>query len=474
VAVQSTSVGRRVASNTALQLLSKGAVLVMGAASITVLTRYLGPDRYGRYTFALLYMQLFGVLADVGLFTTAVREISKAPERADELVANTLALRLLLSLVVIAAGAGISLLLPYRHDVRLAILLAGGPLLFGMLTGSVEPVFQAQLRMGRAASAEVIGRAVALALAVLVAVLDLGFYAVIGAAAGGALATLIVTWALSRRLIKLRLRVQREVWRALLAASLPLGLALAINQVYVRADTLIISLSRPYTQVGFYTLAYRILDLVLVFGTVFLNTTLPVTTRMLRDDPARARRVIQVSTDVLALAGIPLAAGGLVLAPAIVHAAGGHRFAGAATPLRLLLFAGALMWINGVFGFALIARERQASALWLNVAGLVFNVVLNVILIPRYGIAAAASVTIASEVLLLAGSYWLMRRYVGFFPSLRTLVPAAAAAVLMALVVGALSSLPWPVRVLIGAALYCAMVWAISPSARQLVDRLRS
>jgi hypothetical protein len=83
-------------------------------------------------------------------------------------------------------------------------------------------------------------------------------------------------------------------------------------------------------------------------------------------------------------------------------------------------------------------------------------------------------VTIASEVLLLAGSYWLMRRYVGFFPSLRTLVPAAAAAVLMALVVGALSSLPWPVRVLIGAALYCAMVWAISPSARQLVDRLRS
>jgi O-antigen/teichoic acid export membrane protein len=268
--------------------------------------------------------------------------------------------------------------------------------------------------------------------------------------------------------------VQRGVWRALLAASLPLGLALAINQVYVRADTLIISLSRPYTQVGFYTLAYRILDLVLVFGTVFLNTTLPVTTRMLRDDPARARRVIQVSTDVLGLAGIPLAAGGLVLAPAIVHAAGGHRFAGAAAPLRLLLFAGALMWINGVFGFALIARERQASALWLNVAGLVFNVVLNIILIPRYGIAAAASVTIASEVLLLAGSYWLMRRYVGFFPSLRTLLPAGAAAVVMALVVDALSSLPWPVRVLIGAVLYCAMVWAISPSARQLVDRLRS
>ena len=43
--------------------------------------------------------------------------------------------------------------------------------------------------------------------------------------------------------------------------ELPLGLALAINQLYFRADTLIISLYEPYDQVGLYTLAYRILEL---------------------------------------------------------------------------------------------------------------------------------------------------------------------------------------------------------------------
>ena len=54
-------------------------MLLIGAVSIAVLTRYLGPDDYGRYTLALMYMQLFGVLADVGLYTTVVRDISKEP-----------------------------------------------------------------------------------------------------------------------------------------------------------------------------------------------------------------------------------------------------------------------------------------------------------------------------------------------------------------------------------------------------------
>ena len=113
-----SSARRRVASNTAVQLVGKGAVLAIGLVSIALLTRYLGPDDYGKYTLALMYMQLFGVLADVGLFTTVVREISKAPERTEELVGNALALRLLLAIGVIALAAGVSLLLPYEHQVR--------------------------------------------------------------------------------------------------------------------------------------------------------------------------------------------------------------------------------------------------------------------------------------------------------------------------------------------------------------------
>jgi O-antigen/teichoic acid export membrane protein len=468
-----SSARRRVASNTAVQLVGKGAVLAIGVVSLAVLTRYLGPDDYGKYSLALMYMQLFGVLADVGLFTTVVREISKDPARTDELVGNTVVLRLLLSLAVIAGAAAISLALPYEPEVRTAILLAGAPLLFGMLTTSYVAILQARLRMGRAVIGDVVGRAVSLALVLLVVGLDLGFYPVLGAAAGGALATLVVTWWLTRDLASARPRADPAIWRVLLKAAVPLGLALAINALYFRADTLIISLYEPYDQVGLYTLAYRVLELALVVGTVFLNTTFPVLSEAVARDEARARRTIEASTEVCVVLGAPLVAAGLVLAPQIVDLAGGDDFKDAAEPLRILLAAGALAWVNGVFGYALIARDRQASALWLNVTALAFNVGLNFLLIPRYGIVAAAIVTVASELVILLGSYSLMRRYFGFFPVPRTLAPAVLAAAAMGGLLWLLDAAPLPVLVALGAAVYGGLLWALSPASRELVTGLR-
>jgi O-antigen/teichoic acid export membrane protein len=462
-----------VASNTAVQVAGKGAILALGAASLAILTRYLGPDDYGRFTLALMYMQLFGVLADVGLFTTVVREISKRPERTEELAGNALTLRLLLSIAVICLASAISLLLPYPPDVRVAIVLAGGPLLFGMLTSSLVTVLQARLVMGRAVVGDVLGRAVTLGLTVLVAALDLGFYAVMGAAAGGAAATLVVTWLLSHRITRIRFRADLAVWRPLLLASVPLGLALAINEIYFRADTLIISLYQPYDEVGLYTLAYRILEFTLMLGTILLTTVFPVLSDAVERDPPRALRTIQTSTDVFVILALPLVVGGLVLAEPLVELVGGPDFTGASVPLQILLFSGGLSWINAVFGFALIAKERQASALWLNASALIFNVGLNFALVPRYGIDAAAAVGVASEVLILAGSYYLMRRHFDFFPRFNTLLAALAAALVMGGVLWLLRDGPVVVLVPLGVTLYAGLLYAISPNSRAAVLGVR-
>jgi O-antigen/teichoic acid export membrane protein len=468
-----SSIRRRVASNTAVQVAGKGAILALGAASLAILTRYLGPDDYGKFTLALMYMQLFGVLADVGLFTTVVREISKRPERTEELAGNALTLRLLLSIAVICLASAISLLLPYPPDVRVAIVLAGGPLLFGMLTSSLVTVLQARLVMGRAVVGDVLGRAVTLGLTVLVAALDLGFYAVMGAAAGGAAATLVVTWLLSHRITKIRFRADLSVWRPLLLASVPLGLALAINEIYFRADTLIISLYQPYDEVGLYTLAYRILEFTLMLGTILLTTVFPVLSDAVERDPPRALRTIQTSTDVFVILALPLVVGGLVLAEPLVELVGGTDFTGASVPLQILLFSGGLSWINAVFGFALIAKERQASALWLNASALVFNVGLNFALVPRYGIDAAAAVGVASEVLILAGSYFLMRRHFDFFPRFNTLPAALAAALVMGAALWLLRDGPVVVLVPLGVTLYAGLLYAISPNSRAAVLGVR-
>ncbi|MGH2763059.1 MAG: flippase [Thermoleophilaceae bacterium] len=459
---------QRVAANTAVQLAGKAAVLAIAAGSIVVLTRYLGPGDYGRYVLALTFVQLVGVLADAGLATIVVREASRDPARASALVGNALTLRLLLSFAVIAVAGLLSLALPYEPDVRVAILLAGVPLLFGMLASAIGAVFQAELRMGRVAAAEVAGRAAAFGGVIVVAALDLGFFAAIGTAGAGALVTLAVTWLAARRHAAVRFRASTATWRRLLGAGLPVGLALTINEFYIRADIVIISVFLDFDEVGLYSLAYRILEVSSLLGTAFLTSIFPVMSRHAGRSPERFRATVQGAWDVFVIVGMPVAVCGGVLAPEIVRLAGGGDFAAAAEPLRLLLAAGAIAFVNGVIGYALIAVERQRKALWLNVAGLVVNAGLNLALVPAFGIVAAAAVTLFSEAMVLVGGLWLARRHLGFVPTLAVLPSAAAAAGVTGAV---LLALPWSTLAVlapVAAGLYAGLLLSVSPRGREL------
>ena len=438
-----------------------------------MVARYLGPADYGKYTLAFAYLAVLGVLADVGLYTTVVREISRRPERTAELVGNAMTIRLLLSLGVIGLAAGISLLLPYPADTRVAVLIAGIALLLGLLSSSLAAVLQARLMMDRAALADVAGRAVSFGAVVVVASLDLGFYAVVGTAALGALVTLIATTTIVRRLEPLRFRAQLPIWRELIVTSIPLGVALAINDIYLRADTFIISLYRSFEEVGFYSLAFRMLELVTTLPQVLLMTIFPLLSRYAADADPRTRGTLQTAFDVLVAFGAPVALGGFVLAPHLVELAAGSGFDDAAVPLRILLVAGALSFVNGLFGFALLAADRQLDVLRLNAVVLALNVALNLALVPSLGIDAAAATAIASEGALLAGYAVLMRRRLAFTPRLSRTWRALLAATAMAAPLWIWRDAAVALLLPLGGLLYAAALWAVGGVDRSLLRQLR-
>ena len=348
---------RRVATSTAAGLVGRVAVLGLGLVSVAVTTRYLGPGGYGQFALALAFTQLFGVLADAGLTTIVIRELAQRPERAPAVVGSALALRGVLAVLAVAAAGLVSLAMPYPPDVRVAVLIAGVPLVLGMLNSAFVAVLLADLRMGRVAIADVAGRAAGLLAVVVVVALDLGFYAVVAAGGVGAAVALAATTALARPLLPARPRGDRATSRRLMTAALPLGLALALNEVYFRADALIISLSRPFAELGLYALAWRIGEVVATVPAVFLLSVFPVLARYAATRDRRLGPALQVAGDVAVLTGVGIAAGGAVVAGELARLLGGEAFAAAATPLRVLLAASALGFLNGVFGHALIARR---------------------------------------------------------------------------------------------------------------------
>jgi O-antigen/teichoic acid export membrane protein len=465
---------RRAAYNTAVQAAGKVVLLGIGAGSVAVATRYLGSSGYGQFALALAYVQMFGVLADVGLLTIAVREIARAPERAAELAGNAIVLRLLLAFAVFGIAALVSLALPYDEHVRVAILIAAVASTFGLLNGAIVAVLQARLQMDRATAADVAGRAAAFGALVAVVEMDLGFYAVVWTAAIGAAVTLVFTLVLSRGIVAIRPAADRRVWHELLVASLPLGVTLAVTEIYFRADMFIISLFRDFGEVGAYAVAYRILELVAVFPAVLMTSVFPLLSRYLDESRALAERTVDAAGDVLVAFGLPLAAGALVLAPEVVRLVAGDGFAEAEDPLRLLMVAGAMAFVSGLFGFALIAARQQRSALWIALAGLGVNLALNLALVPSLGIDAAAAVAVASEVVMLAGGFVLVRRHLGFVPRFALLGRAALAAAAMALLVWLIRDLPTVLVIPIGAVAYLAALVALGGVDRSRLEALRA
>jgi O-antigen/teichoic acid export membrane protein len=171
---------------------------------------------------------------------------------------------------------------------------------------------------------------------------------------------------------------------------------------------------------------------------------------------------------------VPIAVGGLVLAPEIARAVAGDEFSSAATPLRLLLCASVPAWISGLLGYALIAGGRQRSVLALSVAALVLNVALNLALVPSYGPNAAAAVALGSEAFLVAGGWVLVRRQLQIAPRLALLCRALPAAAVMAAVVWWQRDLSLAILVPGGALVYLAVLAGVGGVDRRTLEGLRA
>ncbi|HEY8108890.1 MAG TPA: flippase [Patescibacteria group bacterium] len=466
------SATKKIAYNTAVQAAGKLVVMFIGLVSVAILTRYLGADGYGKFTLALVYLSFFGIAADMGLFTIAVREMSRNPRRMQEIVSNTLVLRALLATVVFSLAVGIGWLLPYEPDVKVAIGIAAGAQFFGLLNSALISLFQTKLIMGRSVIADLVGRVVALGAVIGVIALDWGFYAVVATAALGSFVTFLVSTLLVREFVSLRLATDTTLWKKLLKESVPYGAALVILHLYLRVDIFLLSLMRSTAEVGVYGVIFKVYELVMALPGFFNNSVFPVLVRRLKSGTANAEAMVQKVFDALVAGGAGVAAGGIVLAPQIMQVIGGSEFVSGADALQIILVAILLSFAIFTFSTLFVAMGHQSMVLRVAGVGLVLNVILNLLLIPKYGINGSAVATVASEVVVFTAYYVLARRSLSVRVSLRTVPRIFLAAAIMAGAIWPFHDTIW-LAVPVGAAIYGLLLVAFRVVTKDILRELK-
>lgn len=423
---------RRIASDIGLQLVARVANVALGLVVTIVLVRALGDARFGQWSTALAVAGIVGYLGDLGLEQVAVREAAAAPAAAGAWIGSLVTLRLAIALPATLVSAAVAVAL--STDTTMAVtgtLLCATTLAAAFTTA--RAVFQVRMRNSLIAGLELANGLLWGAGAVAVAVLHGGMIAFAAAFLGSMAALAAVQFALARRALPFGLRADREQWRRLVHVGVPVALSSLLILAYGRIDQVLVFRIVGDHGAGLYGAAYRILDRSQVVPASILATLFPLIATAHGTDPARVRRLVQAGVDVLATISLPALALSIVVARDAMRLLFGAEFAPAGPTLAILTGVFAMTAFGYLAGYLVIVLGLQRSFLRYALLGLVINVGLNLLLLPRYGYVAAAWATLVTNAAVVGLATRLTLRTIEHRLAIGRLVRLAGAAALSGL-----------------------------------------
>lgn len=431
------SLTRKIASNTLVSYAGRVVSSVFALLTIGFMTRSLGQEGFGQYTIVIAYASLFVILADLGLQSLMTREISRATEGLAEITSNFFTLRLLSSALFLFAGFGAVFLFPYAPEVKIGIGIGAVGFFFLSINQLLLGIFQKHLAMHMAAVAEIAGRAAQLLLAYLIYVYAGGgaqnlllFLFLIAMSTASAI-MFFLYFLFARSYVKVGLRFDFSYWIEILKNAWPIALSIVLTLIYFKIDAIFLSFMKSAADVGIYGAAYRVLEGLIFFPAMFAGIIMPMLSRDAVNDHAHFKEVFVKSMRAIAIFAVPLTAGGILVSHSIANLIGGKEFLISGAPLQPLFIATGLIFFGNLLGRAIIALDLQKKAMFAYLFGVVLNVALNFIFIPKYSYMGAAWTTVATEFLIVAFLFWLVWDKTRVSFDTRGILKAAFAAAVM-------------------------------------------
>lgn len=430
------SVARALALNTIIQVAGKVVSTITGILIISLMTRRLGAAGFGDYSTANAVLQVFALMMDLGInvtFPAMLGERSNDPAFQQRAFASIFTLRVVMSVVVLLGIAPlVGFLWPFPWQVKLAIVALSLSYVFPGIQQILIGVQQQRLRMTLSTVAENVGRLTTIAGLLVSPYFGWGVVAQCWIISiSSAIVFAINAWS-THRFLPIRWLWDPPFWMTVLKRSWPVGVSIALNLIYYKADALILQYFRPAAEVGVYGAAYRILEVLITIPFLYAGVLLPVLSRTWEErKPQEMSQLISRSLDVMLLLIIPLIVGVRWFGVPMMTFISGPEFAFSGFIARILMLGVAAIYLNTILSHAIVALQAQRKMLpayalvaALTLAGYLFY-------IPQAGATAAAWLTVFSEVSILLASTLTVWGYVRFAPSGRTLVGSLASAACM-------------------------------------------
>ncbi|MBX5450688.1 flippase [Thermogemmatispora sp.] len=444
---------RRVVYNTLISL--GGQVITWTSTLLLTIAygRFLGDVKFGELYFAITLALLVGFPMEQGFNQQLTRDVAQEPERAVRYLANTLLIKAVTWGLLYALLLAIPWLLGYDLEVRTLVMISGLTLLFtGMGTAFAAAHYAFERNV-----APVVGTILEKASSALFGYLLLkhgaGVVAMAWVLCGGALLNMLWQALCFLRWVGFSLLLDGKTICLLLRSSLPFLIYGVLGVLYYRLDVVLLSLLGNEAMVGWYGAGYRLFDTLNFLPSLVIAAIMyPVFSKLAVQSLDALRLAIGKSLNFLLFCSIPMATLMVVAAPNIIGFLY-HRpeFAHTFRVLQLLAPGLVFLYVNMVLSTVLVSIHQEQKMTLMAGVALVFNLGLNLLLIPLYHQDGAALVTSLTELLFIGPFLFFIPRTLWPRGSLTVALKALAASLVMALVVWLLRQ--WAILALLPVAL---------------------
>lgn len=388
----------RIIKNTLHLIGERGISLALSLFVGIYVVRYLGPDKYGLFSYVMSFAGILLPFASLGYATITIKELVRKPALHAEIMGTALGLNILGSALVITILNALAFTL-LAQPTAFLVFLSSLPLLFRPLT-VIDAYFQSIVYSRFSVIARTGSQFLLAGLKLLGIFFTLGLSWFIGLPIAGSLLTVCILIYFYRREYGSKAinlwKFDRQIAKSIAIAALPLVLTNAFNVINLKVDKIIIKELLGDTPTGLYSAAALLSETWYFLPGALLGSLFPRLVQHNKENPEKYYQALESLCSLFFYIALIVAVIIFFTADFFMPLLMGEEYAPSASTLKIHIWAGIFVFLGRPVTKAMIIEGLTRTYLSIRILAAVLNVAANYYLIPRYGIDGAAIATLFS------------------------------------------------------------------------------
>ncbi len=401
---------------------------------IIYMARKLGTDQWGVFSYAISMASLLMIFSDIGISNLLTREIVQKKEEYERFISTALFLKIIILLISTVLTIVISPFISNIPEANKIFVIIAVVLFFDSLTNLGLAFNRAFEKMEREVIIKTISNTLVLIIGiVLLNVSPTSKSIAMAYAVGSIMSSFLIFFMIKDDIKKFLVKIDKKKIGLILQTTWPFAIIILIGSIMANTDTFMLGIWKTPKEIGLYAVAQRFYQLIIIIPSVVSTATFPIMSRLTEGkDSQQFALVFEKTIAFIMILGMPIAVGGIVLANQLIPLVFGIEYIEAVPLLQILMLMLIVSFPITIMSNTIFSHNKQRSLATAYMAGIIFNIIINALLIPTMGAKGAALATLISTT-IMAFIIWIKMKNISNFKILPKLKIIFLATLLMAI-----------------------------------------